>query len=204
MRWINGNFPCEAVAGKNCFGILPERTIFAEIHFLKRMFSSLCFLSTLQSLAFSFLLHPLHVSVTEIEMDEKDKRLEIMMRVFGDDLESTLRTHLKQPDFDITKPGDDVLDDIVMEYLKPHFRVALDGKHVQPKYLGHEWEGEALIFYIEVPGVKKWKTIQIQNDIITEMFDDQSNLVHVTVRGTVRSLRLTKNTPSDKLTFDVK
>ena len=37
------------------------------------------------------LFHPLHVSVTEIEMDDKDKRLEIMMRVFMDDLEVTLR-----------------------------------------------------------------------------------------------------------------
>ena len=36
-------------------------------------------------------VHPIHVSVTEIEMDEKDKRLEIMMRVFTDDLELTLR-----------------------------------------------------------------------------------------------------------------
>jgi hypothetical protein len=52
--------------------------------------------------------------------------------------------------------------------------------------------------------VKKWKTIQVQNDIITEMFEDQSNLVHVTVRGEVHSLRLTKNNPTDKLTFDIK
>jgi len=42
-------------------------------------------------LHFAAWLHPMHVSVTEIEMDEKEKRLEIMMRVFVDDLELTER-----------------------------------------------------------------------------------------------------------------
>ncbi|AYB30790.1 hypothetical protein D4L85_09450 [Chryseolinea soli] len=175
-----------------------------EFIFHKRMFSSLCFISTLQSLAFSFLVHPMHVSVTEIEMDEKDKRLEIMMRVFADDLEITLRESLKQPEFDITKQSTPALDAIMKEYLAPRFKIVVDNKAVQSKYLGHELEGDAFIFYLEVPGVKKLKTIQIHNNIITEAFEDQSNLVHVTVRGTVRSLRLTKNVPTDKLTFDVK
>ena len=40
-------------------------------------------------LAVFFSLHPIHVSVTEIEYDEKDRALEIMMRVFVDDLELT-------------------------------------------------------------------------------------------------------------------
>lgn len=168
------------------------------------MFSSLCFISTLQSLAFSLLLHPMHVSVTEIEMDEKDKRLEIMMRVFADDLETTLRESLKQPEFDISKQSTAALDAIMKEYLAPRFKIVVDNKAVQSKYLGHELEGDAFIFYMEVPGVKKLKTIQIQNNIITEVFEDQSNLVHVTVRGTVRSLRLTRSVPIDRLTFDVK
>ena len=35
-----------------------------------------------------------------------------------------------------------------------------------------------------------------------ETYDDQSNLVHVTVKEKVRSLRLTKNNPTDELEFD--
>ena len=46
-------------------------------------------------------VHPIHVSVAEIEMDEKDKRLEIMMRVFTDDLELTLRKATNQPELDL-------------------------------------------------------------------------------------------------------
>jgi hypothetical protein len=147
-------------------------------------------------------VHPIHVSVTEIEMDEKDKRLEIMMRVFTDDLELTLRQATNQPELDFLSLSAKGRDEIVAGYLKNHFKISLDGKAQKVTYLGHEQEDPALIFYIEVPNVKKWKTIQVHNDIIMEVHTDQSNLVHVTVKEKIRSLRLTKNTPADKLTFD--
>jgi hypothetical protein len=164
------------------------------------------FMKILFALVFSVLsLHPLHVSVTEIEYDEKDKALEIMMRVFIDDLETTMRKRINDPELDILNPKPGItVDQLMRTYLPGHLSISLDNKAQTFNYLGHEREGDAFIFYIEVPKVKKWKTIQVKNDILTEMFDDQSNLVHVTVREVVHSLRLTKDNPSDKLTFDIK
>jgi hypothetical protein len=154
-------------------------------------------------IAFCFFLHPIHVSVTEVEFDPKDQALEIMMRVFIDDLELSLRESRKEPELDILHPPKGTTtDQLVSEYLKDHFKISLDNKLQKTNYLGHEREAEAFIFYIEVKDVKKWKTISIQNDIIMATHDDQSNIVHVYVNDKVKSLRLTRNTPSDKLTFD--
>jgi hypothetical protein len=147
--------------------------------------------------------HPIHVSVTEIEMDEKDKRLEVMMRVFADDLELTLRKATNQPELDILAISDKQRDDLVSKYLAAHFKVSLDKKLQKHQYLGHEQEDLAFVFYIEVPNVEKWKTIQVMNNVIMETYDDQSNLVHVTVKEKVRSMRLTRNNPSDELEFDL-
>lgn len=149
-----------------------------------------------------FNFHPIHVSVTEIEMDEKDKRLEVMMRVFIDDLELTLRKSSNQPELDLLSLSENARDEIVADYLQNHFKISLDGKIQKNNYLGHEQEELAFIFYIEIPKVRKWKSIQIQNDIIMETHADQSNLIHVTVKEKIRSLRLTKSNPIDKLTFD--
>jgi hypothetical protein len=150
-------------------------------------------------------LHPLHVSVTEIEFDQKDKALEVMMRVFIDDFELTLREDLRQPELDILDPKNGLTTDQMSQaYIEKHFRITLDNKLQKIKYLGHEQDADAFVFYIEVSNVKKWKTISVFNDIITETHDDQSNLVHVTVNGQVKSLRLTRNTPADKLSFDNK
>ena len=159
----------------------------------------------IQAVAFMFYVHPIHVTVTEIEFDEKAKSLEMMMRVFIDDYELAMRKHLNQPELDILNPTNGMtIDQMNASYLKNHFRINLDQKAQNVNYLGHEREGDAFIFYIEVTNVKKFKTIQIFNDILTELHDDQSNLVHVTVRDVVKSLRLTQDTPTDKLTFEVK
>lgn len=148
-------------------------------------------------------LHPLHVSVTEIEFDQKDRALEIMMRVFIDDLELSLRNSLNQPELDILNPPKGVtVDDLADNYLSKHFMIALDNKPQKTVYLGHEREAEAFVFYIEVKNVEKWNTIRIHNDIIMATYDDQSNIVHVFVGDNVRSLRLTRNTPADELTFN--
>lgn len=157
----------------------------------------------LQLLTCCFYVHPLHVSVTEIEFDQKSKSFEIMMRVFIDDLEISLRNSLNQPELDILDPKNGVTtDQLAGDYLKKHFKITLDNELQKTTYLGHERESEAFIFYIEVNNVKNWKTITVQNDIIIATHEDQSNLVHVTVKDRVKSLRLTKNTPVDKLTFD--
>src|SRR5689334_10017615 len=88
-------------------------------------------------------VHPLHVSVTEIEMDDKDKQLEIMMRVFVDDVELTMRKKLNQPDLDIMNlKGGLTIDQLMTDYLNNHFKISLDGRPQKIKYLGHEVDGE--------------------------------------------------------------
>lgn len=160
--------------------------------------------SYLYSLIF-FFAHPIHVTVTEIEHDEKDRRLEIMMRVFIDDFEMTMRNHLKQPELDLLQPKNGQTTDQLIEiFLKDRFKVSLDSKAQKLQYLGHEQDGDAFVLYIEGPNVRKFKTIHVYNDILTTEYDDQSNLVHVTVKGNVQSLRLTPDTLGDKLTFDTK
>ncbi|MCD9016294.1 DUF6702 family protein [Parachryseolinea silvisoli] len=158
-------------------------------------------LSFVQWLVLVVVAHPLHVSVTEVAFDEKDKALEIMMRVFVDDLEVVMRNRLKQPELDITVPKGITVDEMMGPYLAEHFTIQLDGKAQKVKYLGHEKEGEAFIFYVEVSPVKRWKKIQVTNSVIMETYRDQSNLVHVTVQGKVKSLRLTADESTGQLDF---
>jgi hypothetical protein len=111
-------------------------------------------ISALNILALSFYLHPLHVSVTEIEFDEKEKALEIMMRVDGEDLELTLRKKLNEPNLDILEPQNGMtIDQMVSGYMKDHFRVILDNKLQKTVYLGHEREMEAFVLQIAASSV---------------------------------------------------
>jgi hypothetical protein len=148
------------------------------------------------------LVHPLHVSVADIVYDEKEKELEIVMRIFIDDLELSIRNQTKKQELNLLAPnGGETTDELVSAYLKEHLIISLDSKLQNTKYLGYEIEDLALVCYIQVSNVKKWSNIEVRNDIIMETHDDQSNLVHVTVKGKVLSMRLTKGKPVGKLTF---
>lgn len=148
-----------------------------------------------------FALHPIHVSVTELTYDEKEKQLEITLRVFTDDLEQTLRKSTGLSDLDIMDSDTARVDELMKAYLKDHFSVSLDNRQQSLIYLGHEHDGDAMVFYIEVTKVKKWNSVSIKNTVLMDSFGDQSNLVNCYVGETVKSLRLTKDSSTGVLSF---
>lgn len=146
--------------------------------------------------------HPIHVSVTDIVLDEQERELEITMRIFTDDLELSIRNARKEPELDLLNPGKGrTTEELVREYVMQRFSLVIDGKKQMLKFLGIEQETDAIVCYIQAPDVKRWRTMEVTNSVITETYDDQSNLVHLTVKGKVRSHRLTRYQSSGKFLF---
>ena len=153
-------------------------------------------------LSLAGLFHPIHLSVTEINYSEKDKALQISTRMFIDDLELSIQKEMKDDALDIIKPANGkTTDQFVSAYLQKHLKVKVDGKPQTLKYLGSEVEGLAIICYIEIPTVKKLKTVEVTNDVIMETHSDQSNLVHVTYKDKVKSVRLVRTEPTQSVSF---
>lgn len=151
----------------------------------------------------AILLHPLHVSVTEIEFNEKNKSLEIVSRIFIDDLELSIRSKRNDDYLELLHPSAGLTtDQLVREYLGEHLRISVDGKAAKVNYIAHEIDDLAIVCYLEIEGVRKMKRIGIVNSVIQETHADQSNLVHVTYRGPVKSIRLTRDKPSGTLEFE--
>jgi len=149
-----------------------------------------------------FLLHPIHISVTEINYSEKDKAIQITSRIFIDDLELSIRAQRNEPELDLIEPKNGLTTEkLVNEYVAKHISVKLDGKLQKLNFLGMEREDPALICYIEIENVKKFKTIEVRNDIIMEIHEDQSSIVHVTYKGPVKSMRLVRSNPVGTITF---
>lgn len=145
--------------------------------------------------------HPIHVSVAEIEYDPAEKELEIMIRIFIDDLENALRLYHRQDGIDILNPGKSSADKLIAPYLQDNFVVSIDNRQQRLQYLGQEVEGQAFICYILVSDVDSWKECEVTNSILQEMFDDQSNIVHVTRNGVTKSQRLVPHNPKGKFSF---
>lgn len=154
---------------------------------------------------FYLLFHPIHLSVSEISYSEKDKALQITSRIFLDDLELSIRNQLNQPELDLLQPGpSQTTEQLISDYVLKRFSVKLDGKLQKLNFLGFEREDPAVICYIEIENVKKFSAMEVKNEVIMETHNDQSNLVHVTYKEPVKSMRLTRDKSSSILTFNSK
>lgn len=147
-----------------------------------------------------WLFHPMHVSVTEVQYNEKNKSLEIISRIFIDDLELAIRSERRDDALDLMSPGAGMtIDQLVSEYLRNHLAIRIDGKLAKINYIAHEIDDVAIVCYLEIESIRKMKVIEVTNSVIQETHADQSNLVHVTYKGPVKSLRLMRERPTASL-----
>ena len=136
-----------------------------------------------------------------MEHDAASRSLEITHHIFLDDLEEALRK-VYDPKLDIVYPGDkEKRDEYIKNYIMEHFSVKINGKLMEPTYIGHEIEEDALYAYIEIKGVRKLNEILVRDNLLTELFDDQINLVHIKVDGKIRSLKLGKKNDSGQISY---
>jgi Domain of unknown function (DUF6702) len=145
-------------------------------------------------------IHPFHVSTTEINHNASDKTFEISCKVFTDDFESVLtkQYHTKADLSAITMKA--AMDTLVKKYINSHLAVNADGKTLGMKYLGFEKENEAIYAYLQVDNISTVKKIVITNSILYDLYDDQISIIHVIVGGNRKSTKL--DYPANKASFE--
>ena len=143
-------------------------------------------------------LHPIFVSVTEIEHNAKENMLEISCKIFTDDFEKTLRTTYKTHIDLLDEKIKPAMDKLVNDYVQKHLKIITDGKVVGLKYLGFEKIEEGIYSYYQVDNISAPKKIEVTDNVLLEYSTQQMNLVHVTVGGERKSGKL--NSSENKLT----
>jgi hypothetical protein len=130
--------------------------------------------------------HKIHVSVTHLEFNQPKQTVEIVIRVFTDDLENALSQRAKrQVKLDpVTAGKDRLVGELVMAYLRS--ALELRDKTGRPVIL--TWsgiEGQMDMFWIYVKGRMPGglEGAQMRNKIFCELFDDQVNIVNTKHQG---------------------
>ncbi len=138
----------------------------------------------------SLVFHPYYLSVTEIDHNAKNNSIEVSCHIFTDDLEKALRLRNKNA-IDLTQPADKAsAEQLVNDYIQEKLKITIDGKAVPLKYLGYEIIEDAVWTYYEGESIPAIKTIKVYDAILYEHIKEQSNLVHITVNGNRKSVKL--------------
>lgn len=166
---------------------------------MKRLLLILSFVFLFSS--FTSIMHKYYLSVSEIEYKAESKSLQITTRVFIDDFQDVLNKRYGQS-ADFTKEnGIAENKNLIEKYLTGKLIIKTDNQLVELEYLGGEIEGDQLVLYIEGTEVENFRKILVTNLILTDLYSDQKNVVHVQIGDQIKSFLLVKEKPSESLIF---
>ncbi|MFC6997689.1 DUF6702 family protein [Rufibacter roseus] len=144
----------------------------------------------LWALAFSPLqgwAHDFHTSITDARYNARTKTYELAVRVFADDLENALSRRNKT---NVRLDRSERVKKLIAEYLQANLSIAgAKGELPQQKFLGLQEESDAVWLYLEIPAAKAPAgQVWVQNALLTEIFDDQMNILNLEVAGKKHSI----------------
>jgi len=146
-------------------------------------------------------IHKFYVSVTEIEYNSEAETLQIISRIFIDDLEKLLQERYSKELYLTKKEEHPSAEEFIEKYLDQKLKISVDGKSYPLHYLGKKYDNDILVLFIEVENVSALNTVTVQNEILTDIFPDQKNVVHVEKNGETKSLLLTRSNEEGSINF---
>jgi len=144
-------------------------------------------------------IHPIFVSVTEIEHNAAAKTLEVSCKIFTDDFEKTLRRHYPSKIDLLNEKLTAPMGVLVNDYIQKHFSLKVDGRNVTLQFLGFEQQEEGIVSYFHAAEIVAVKKMLVFNNLLYEYSNQQMGIVHATVNGKRKSTRL--NNPEASAVF---
>lgn len=158
--------------------------------------------AALLPLLFAFTAHKFYVSITKIEFSEEAKSLQIINKIFIDDLEDVLQERYnKSVSLNTEKETPQDLE-YLKEYILEKMKIEVNGETVKLRYIGHEYDIDVVKTYVEVADISELKSITVENKMMMELFEEQQNIVHIKRFKKRKTLVLDIDNPKGLLNFD--
>lgn len=149
----------------------------------------------------SFSAHKYYLSLTQINYKSESKSVQIIINVFMDDIETALN---KDYNIDLQLTTKEELKDndvYFKKYLKEKLAFKIDDVAKEFSYIGKEYDGDLVYFYLEIEKVNKVTNIEVSNTILIKHFPKQQNLIKSKIGKKHKSILLTKEESSGKLNY---
>ena len=149
----------------------------------------------------SFSAHKYYLSLTQIAFKESSKSVQIIINVFMDDIETALNKD-NNIDLQLSTKKELPNNDVYFEnYLRKKLQFKIDTIAKEFKYIGKEYDGDLVYFYLEIENITKVSSIEITNKILLKHFPKQENLIKSKVGTKNKSILLSKDQYIELLTY---
>lgn len=150
----------------------------------------------LQLISAGLQAHPVHVSVLNIEYNASRKTLDFTFRFYKDDMELAIfHNYAIQVKLDsVGAPAK--TEQLVNRYMNERFHINLNGKALDSlQYSRKVNDGPEIWLYYSIPVQGELKTLKVTNQLMMDLYFDQTNLVICGPKGkeTAYELNYDKN-----------
>ena len=147
--------------------------------------------------------HKFYVSVTNVEYAEKDQAFQITSRLFIDDLETALNARYEVDAKLATEQEIEQSNELIKKYLNTKVSIKINGQERNFVFLGKEYKDDLVVCYMEISDIvlDELKSIEIRNDLLTEFFEEQQNVVHLKIGESKKSFILVRENNKGMLNF---
>jgi hypothetical protein len=147
--------------------------------------------------------HPIHVSVTNIDLDPDGGTMSLSVKVFSDDFQDLI-LHKYAVQLRLTEqvePGENIGP--VNRYIGEALKLEVNGKEIDGLvFSSSELNEEAIWLYYTYDHGSRIRKVRVRNTLMNEKFDDQTNLLIISYNNKQNGYRMdNKNTD---LTFNIK
>ena len=147
-------------------------------------------------------MHPVHVTVTNIDFNSKQKTFDISTKLFLDDFQSVI---LKNSNVELNLGKTNVLvnaDEYIKDYISDNIIITLNGNKLSSKkliFIRKEISDGALWLYFSYELSGKIKNIEIENKLLNDYYPDMTNLVILKYNELESGYTLNKNNTTFKI-----
>ena len=149
-----------------------------------------------------FVAHKFYVSTTKVEYVKERKSIQIISRIFVEDLEQVLQERYSSRVQLDPKKETDLDQNYLLNYISQKLKFKINEKDAQLIYIGKEYDIDILNLYFEIEDVDSLESIRIENKILIDLFPEQQNIMHFSNEKNKRNLILDKNHPTGLLNFN--
>jgi len=149
-----------------------------------------------------FVAHKFYVSTTKVEYVKERKSIQIISKIFVEDLEQVLQERYSSRVQLDPKKETDLDQSYLLNYISQRLKFKINEKEAQLIYIGKEYDIDILNIYFEIEDVDSLESIRIENKILIDLFPEQQNIIHFSNEKNKRNLILDKNHPTGLLNFN--
>ena len=145
--------------------------------------------------------HEFYLSVTDVTYVKQEKSLQIISRVFIDDFENVINKRYQKNFKLIPSKEVEEIDQYIETYIRDKFILKTNKGQLKFSYLGRKYEDDMIYLFLEVENLKDFDYLSIENSILTDLFEEQKNMVHFEADAFKKSFILEKGQLERKINY---